>query len=174
MIEDAINMHFLVNCYPTFQPVNGMFGGILQLPENILQDYPEKKVLYETNNGLVIIYVDGIKTEEIRCPNYAIRCLIMCDIICKSDVHGLSGILVRPLKENGSLAEYVYESFMTPKNSVDHINLNISKKQKILESKLNTAFQNMIAYNEINIVPEIEDGFKVIQEHYIKEFESNE
>ena len=36
------------------------------------------------------------------------------------------------------------------------------------------AFQNMIAYNETDIVPEIEDGFKVIQEHYIKEFESNE
>ena len=171
MIEEAINYHFMTGCYPTFQPINGMFGGLLKLPENVLEELPKQEVLYETDNGQVMIYVDGIKEDTTKIPNYAIRCLILCDIICKADRQGFSGMLVKPLKESGEDSDYVYEEFMSPKNSVDLINIKMSKREKILETKLNEAFQDMITFNEAEVTPDIADGFSIIHEHYLEEFD---
>ena len=174
MLEEALNMHFSAGCYPTFQPVNGLSGGLLKIPENALSCLPKQEVLYETNNGTVTIYINGIKEHTINAPNYAIRCLVLCDIICKADNQGFSGMLVKPLKESGDPSEYLYEEFMSPKNSVDLIDIKMSKRERILEGKLNEAFQVMITYGEADVSPEIEEGFETIHQHYLREFQDNE
>lgn len=173
MLEDAINAHFDVGCYATFESQDGLRGGILSIPENKIKSIDKTTFLYETNDKSVTIYTNGIKQKVINVPNYAIRCLILCDIICKADIAGYSGLLIRPIK-NGTLLEYTYDDIISTKNSVDMINIDISKREKILERKINQTFKDMVMLGEVAVSDDIVEGFNTIREHYLEEFGNDE
>lgn len=174
MLKEQIEEHFRVGCYATFKPVDELTAGELTIPENKIMETGKVNILYETSKNSLTIYINGIKDKVINIPNYAIRCLILCDLICKCDAFGISSILVRPLDKNGNLLPYEYTDMVSSKNNVDLIKIDMSKKEVALEEKLCVAFRNMITFGESTIEESLTSGFNIIREHYLEEFSKNE
>lgn len=169
-MKDLIDIHFEHNCFLTFKPLSGLRGGVLSIPENVIDYKNPVQVIYETENKKVTIYVNGDKEKVVETPNYAIRDLILADIICKCDCSGFSAILVRGIDESGENIEYEYSETINRNNNVNLMNIVMSKKDSVLEKKMNQLFSDLIENKDIEIDDDILSGYEVVRKHYLEEF----
>jgi hypothetical protein len=161
----ALKMHFDNDYYATIKalpkqknksPVRGL---ILEMPPNFLAETVGHTILYEVDGESVSLYRDKKKIQNIPCPAYAVRPLIIVDVAIRMSESGIHPKVCKMIDAAGKVKNEKY----------DMVNLIVKpdKETLLLEKSLDERFLDFLYEGiEDNVPKDILSGFKVLMSRY--------
>lgn len=164
-MKRAIELHYEYGCYPELTGQKHINGAILKLPENVFHELGKSEYIYEIEESTLNVYTKGKKIHSIDCPVFALRCMVVFDIMARCDNHGLSPNLLKITdSENANIDFELGEIALHKIGAVFKQNENM----KDLEQKLLNLMEGFVDGKAVEISDSLRPVFKLISQHYLE------
>lgn len=167
----ALKMHFdndyyaIIKALPKQKNKNPVRGLILEMPSNFLSEVVEHTIIYEIDGEGVNLYRDKKKIQNIPCPEYAIRPLIVVDVAIRMSESGIHPKVCKMIDATGKVKNEKYD--------MANLIVKPDKETLLLEKSLDEHFLNFLYEGiEENIPKNILSGFKVLMNRYCEGIKS--
>jgi hypothetical protein len=166
--DEILKLHEEYEAVPKFFLQPAVQGGVLKLPTNVIKMFPEREVIYEVDNGQILVYENKTKTRSLKIDfNYAIIPIMIIDIKISCENQGYAIDLCK-----------IYDSNNESKNDGDvlidlfnSLNTKVGKRDLKLMESLIDFIDNPEDSEPVD--DSVKEGFKFCYNYYMENIQND-